>query len=113
MIVMERRLQKMQPPIMFMLLLIRIQKIDALKVSDKIFDYFAYEFEKRLNRHYQKNLEFQITFHTIRKILLSALGGVYSASKDTLERSKTMSRTELNEAYKNLDIRTSNFVRLV
>lgn len=87
-------------------------KIDALKVSDKIFDYFAYEFEKDLIdiikklgvsnhvSHYQE--DFAICFR-----------GVYSASKDTLERSKTMSRTELNKIYNSLDIRTSNFVRLV
>lgn len=85
---------------------------DYLEVDDKLSDYFAFDFEKDVKdiiwelgvsdhvSAYQE--EFTIHFR-----------GVYSIDKDLLERSKTMSRTELNEAYKNLDIRTSNFVRLV
>lgn len=85
---------------------------DYLEVDDKLSDYFAFDFEKDVKdiiwelgvsdhvSPYQE--EFTIHFR-----------GVYSVDKDLLERSKTMSRTELNKAYKNLDIRTSNFVRLV
>ena len=85
---------------------------DYLEVDDKLSDYFAFDFikdvediiwELGVSDHvspYQE--EFTIHFR-----------GVYSVDKDLLERSKTMSRTELNKAYKNLDIRTSNFVRLV
>ena len=85
---------------------------DYLEVDDKLSDYFAFDFikdvediiwELGVSDHvsaYQE--EFTIHFR-----------GVYSVDKDLLERSKTMSRTELNKAYKNLDIRTSNFVSLV
>lgn len=84
---------------------------DYLEVDDKLSDYFAFDFIKDVediiwqlgvSEHvsaYQE--EFTIHFR-----------GVYSVDKDLLERSKTMSRTELNKAYKNLDIWTSNFVRL-
>ena len=85
---------------------------DYLEVDDKLSDYFAFDFEKDVKdiiwelgvsdhvSAYQE--EFNIHFR-----------GVYSVDKGLLERSKTMSRMELNKAYKNLDIRTSNFVRLV
>lgn len=85
---------------------------DYLEVDDKLSDYFAFDFikdvediiwELGVSDHvspYQE--EFTIHFR-----------GVYSVDKDLLERSKTMSRMELNKAYKNLDIRTSNFVRLI
>lgn len=85
---------------------------DYLEVDDKLSDYFAFDFEKDVKdiiwqlgvsdhvSAYQE--EFNIHFR-----------GVYSVDKDLLERSKAMSRAELNKTYKNLDIRTSNFVRLV
>lgn len=85
---------------------------DYLEVDDKLSDYFAFDFEKDVNdiiwelgvsdhvSAYQE--EFNIHFR-----------GVYSVDKDLLERSKKMTRTELNNAYERLDIRTSNFVRLI
>lgn len=85
---------------------------DYLEVDDKLSDYFAFDFEKEVKdiiwelgvsdhvSPYQE--EFNIHFR-----------GVYSVDKDLLERSKKMTRTELNNAYERLDIRTSNFVRLV
>lgn len=85
---------------------------DYLEVDDKLSDYFAFDFEKDVKdiiwelgvsdhvSPYQE--EFNIHFR-----------GVYSVDKDLLERSKKMTRTELNNAYERLDIRTSNFVRLV
>lgn len=85
---------------------------DYLEVDDKLSDYFAFDFEKDVKdiiwelgvsdhvSPYQE--EFTIHFR-----------GVYSVDKDLLERSKKMTRTELNNAYERLDIRTSNFVRLV
>lgn len=83
-----------------------------LEVDDKLSDYFAFDFEKDVKdiiwelgvsdhvSAYQG--EFNIHFR-----------GVYSVDKDLLERSKKMTRTELNNTYERLDIRTSNFVRLV
>lgn len=85
---------------------------DYLEVDDKLSDYFAFDFEKDVKdiiwelgvsdhvSAYQE--EFNIHFR-----------GVYSVDKDLLERSKKMTRTELNNAYERLDIRTSNFVRLI
>ena len=85
---------------------------DYLEVDDKLSDYFALDFKKDVKdiilklgasdhvSPYQE--EFTIHFR-----------GVYSVDKDLLERSKKMTRTELNNAYERLDIRTSNFVRLV
>ena len=85
---------------------------DYLEVDDKLSDYFAFDFEKNVKdiiwelgvsdhvSAYQE--EFNIHFR-----------GVYSVDKDLLERSKKMTRTELNNAYERLDIRTSNFVRLI
>ena len=85
---------------------------DYLEVDDKLSDYFAFDFEKdvkdviwelRVSDHvsaYQE--EFNIHFR-----------GVYFVDKDLLERSKKMTRTELNNTYERLDIRTSNFVRLI
>lgn len=85
---------------------------DYLEVDDKLSDYFAFDFEKDVKdiiwelgvsdhvSAYQE--EFDIHFR-----------GVYSVDKDLLERSKKMTRTELNNAYERLDIRTSNFVRLI
>ena len=85
---------------------------DYLEVDDKLSDYFALDFEKDVKdiiwelgvsdhvSAYQE--EFNIHFR-----------GVYSVDKDLLERSKKMTRTELNNAYERLDIRTSNFVRLI
>ena len=85
---------------------------DYLEVDDKLSDYFAFDFKKDVKdiiwelgvsdhvSAYQE--EFNIHFR-----------GVYSVDKDLLERSKKMTRTELNNAYERLDIRTSNFVRLI
>lgn len=85
---------------------------DYLEIDDKLSDYFAFDFEKDVKdiiwelgvsdhvSAYQE--EFNIHFR-----------GVYSVDKDLLERSKKMTRTELNNAYERLDIRTSNFVRLI
>jgi len=85
---------------------------DYLEVDVKLSDYFAFDFEKDVKdviwelgvsdhvSAYQE--EFNIHFR-----------GVYSVDKDLLERSKKMTRTELNNTYERLDIRTSNFVRLI
>lgn len=85
---------------------------DYLEIDDKLSDYFAFDFiedvediilELRVSEHvsaYQE--EFDIHFR-----------GVYSVDKDLLEQTKKMTRTELNNAYERLNIRTSNFVRLI
>ena len=85
---------------------------DYLEIDDKLSDYFAFDFEKDVKdiiwelgvsdhvSAYQE--EFNIHFR-----------GVYSVDKDLLERSKKMTRTELNNTYERLDIRMSNFVRLI
>ena len=85
---------------------------DYLEIDDKLSDYFAFDFEKDVKdiiwelgvsdhvSAYQE--EFNIHFR-----------GVYSVDKDLLDRSKKMTRTELNNTYERLDIRTSNFVRLI
>ena len=85
---------------------------DYLEVDDKLSDYFAFDFEKDVEdiilklgvseyvSAYQE--EFDIHFR-----------GIYSVDKDLMERTKKMTRTELNNAYERLDIWTSNFVRLV
>lgn len=85
--------------------------VDYLEVDDKLSDYFAFDFIKDVEdiilklgvseyvSAYQE--EFDIHFR-----------GIYSVDKDLLERTKKMTRTELNNAYERLDIWTSNFVRL-
>lgn len=86
--------------------------IDTSEVNDKITDYLAFEFEKDLEDVIR---QFDVSEHVsiYRDEFIIFFEGCYVVDKEVLERSKTMSRTELNEAYKNLDIRTSNFVRLV
>ena len=86
--------------------------LDTSEVNDKITDYLAFEFEKDLEDVIR---QFDVSEHVsiYRDEFIIFFEGCYVVDKEVLERSKTMSRTELNEAYKNLDIRTSNFVRLV
>ena len=85
--------------------------VDYLEVDDKLSDYFAFDFIKDVEdiilklgvseyvSAYQE--EFDIHFR-----------GIYSVDKDLMERTKKMTRTELNNTYERLDIWTSNFVRL-
>ena len=85
---------------------------DYLKVDDKLSDYFSLDYKKDVKdiilelgvSDYVSAYQEEFTIH---------FRGVYSVDKDLLERSKKMTRTELNNAYDRLDIRTSNFVRLV
>lgn len=86
--------------------------LETSEVNDKITDYLAFKFEKDLEEVFR---QFDVSDHVspYQEEFTIHFRGVYSVDKDLLERSKTMSRTELNKAYKNLDIRTSNFVRLV
>ena len=85
---------------------------DYLEVDDKLSDYFAFDFEKDV-----KDIiwELGVSDHvsTYQEEFNIHFRGVYSVDKDLLERSKKMTRTELNNAYERLDIRTSNFVRLI
>lgn len=86
--------------------------IDILKVDNEISDYFATKFKKDLTNIINK-LNVSEYVWIFQDEFRFCFRGVYSVDKDTLERTKTMSRTELNKTYNNLDIRTSNFVRLV
>ena len=86
--------------------------IDVSEVNDKISDYLAFDFEKDLEEVFH---QFDVSDHVspYQEEFTIHFRGVYSVDKDLLERSKKMTRTELNNAYERLDIRTSNFVRLV
>lgn len=85
---------------------------DYLEIDDKLSDYFAFDFEKDV-----KDIiwELGVSDHvsTYQEEFNIHFRGVYSVDKDLLERSKKMTRTELNNTYERLDIRTSNFVRLI
>lgn len=85
---------------------------DYLEVDDKLSDYFALDFKKDVK---DIILKLGVSDHVspYQEEFTIHFRGVYSVDKDLLERSKKMTRTELNNAYERLDIRTSNFVRLV
>lgn len=85
---------------------------DYLEVDDKLSDYFALDFKKDVK---DIILKLGVSDHVspYQEEFTIHFRGVYSVDKDLLERSKKMTRTELNNAYESLDIRTSNFVRLV
>jgi hypothetical protein len=86
--------------------------LDTSEVNDKITDYLAFEFEKDLEEvFHQFDVSEHVSIYQDEFIIL--FRGCYVVDKEILERSKTMSRTELNKTYKDLDIWTSNFVRLV
>lgn len=81
------------------------------EVNDKITDYLAFEFEKDLEEVFR---QFDVSEHVsiYQDEFIIFFEGCYVVDKEVLERSKTMSRAELNKIYNSLDIRTSNFVRL-
>ena len=86
--------------------------LETSEVNDKITDYLAFEFEKDLEEVFcQFNVLEHVSIYQDEFIIF--YGGCYVVDKEVLERSKTMSRAELNKIYNGLDIRTSNFVRLV
>ena len=86
--------------------------LDTSEVNDKITDYLAFEFEKDLEDVIR---QFDVSEHVsiYQDEFIFFFEGCYVVDKEVLERSKTMSRAELNKIYNSLDIRTSNFVRLV
>lgn len=86
--------------------------LETSEVNDKITDYLAFEFEKDLEEVFR---QFDVLEHVsiYQDEFIIFFEGCYVVDKEVLERSKTMTRTELNKTYNSLDIRTSNFVRLV
>lgn len=86
--------------------------LETSEVNDKITDYLAFDFEKDLEEVFR---QFDVSEHVsiYQDEFIIFFEGCYVVDKEVLERSKTMSRTELNKIYNSLDIRTSNFVRLV
>ena len=84
---------------------------DYLEVDDKLSDYFALDFKKDVK---DIILKLGVSDHVspYQEEFTIHFRGVYSVDKDLMERTKKMTRTELNNTYERLDIWTSNFVRL-
>lgn len=90
---------------------------DALDVNieeleDELYNYFSFDFDKDLEEIINK-LGFSETVSNYQDCFILRFAKVLLADKETLERSKSMSRMDLNKTYKSLDLYSSNFVRLI
>lgn len=86
--------------------------IDIEELEDKLYNYFSFDFDKDLENIIDK-LGFSEAVSTHQDCFILRFSRVLLANKETLKRSETMSRTELNKTYAALDLYSSNFVRLI
>lgn len=86
--------------------------INIEELEDKLDNYFEFDFDKDLREIINK-LGFSGGVSTEQDYFVLRFNKVLLTDKETLERSKTMSRMELNKTYKSLDLYSSNFVRLI
>lgn len=86
--------------------------INIEELEDKLYNYFSFDFNKDLKEIISK-LGFSEAVSTYQDCFILRFNKVLLANKETLERTKTMSRMELNKTYKSLDLYSSNFVRLI
>jgi hypothetical protein len=86
--------------------------INIEELEDKLYNYFSFDFDKDLKEIISK-LGFSEAVSTYQDCFILRFNKVFLANKETLERTKTMSRMELNKTYKSLDLYSSNFVRLI
>ena len=86
--------------------------INIEELEDKLYNYFSFDFNKDL-KEIISELGFSESVSTYQDCFILRFNKVLLANKETLEKSKSMSRMELNKAYKFLDLHSSNFVRLI
>lgn len=86
--------------------------INIEELEDKLYNYFSFDFDKDLENIIDK-LGFSKAVSTHQDCFILRFRKVLLANKETLKRSETMSRTELNKTYAALDLYSSNFVRLI
>lgn len=86
--------------------------INIEELEDKLYNYFSFDFDKDLENIIDK-LGFSKAVSTHQDCFILRFSKVLLANKETLKRSETMSRTELNKTYAALDLYSSNFVRLI
>lgn len=86
--------------------------INIEELEDKLYNYFSFDFNKDLEEIISE-LGFSEAVSTYQDCFILRFNKVFLANKETLKRSETMSRTELNKTYATLDLYSSNFVRLI
>lgn len=86
--------------------------INIEELEDKLYNYFSFDFKKDL-KEIISELGFSESVSTYQDCFILRFNKVLLADKETLERTKSMSRTELNKTYATLDLYSSNFVRLI
>ena len=86
--------------------------INIEELEDKLYNYFSFDFNKDLEEIISE-LGFSESVSTYQDCFILRFNKVLLTNKETLERTKSMSRMELNKTYKSLDLYSSNFVRLI
>lgn len=86
--------------------------VNIEELEDELYNYFSFDFDNDLEEIINE-LGFSETVSNYQDCFILRFAKVLLADKETLERSKSMPRMDLNKTYKALDLYSSNFVRLI